>query len=231
MGVNTMTQTEIYIVPTEGDGFLFKEFKNSHRGADLLYSYMSKKYMGKPHSYLTRFDKQDFNYRSMFWSKEKREEKLKEEKENCEMTHFWRLYKHESVPIHERILFVSTFEYAMVKRENIPRLIWAMEEFCKIQEDGGHFNLQAQALKEIQDDLNVYAIYWNQCTIGSDLFGDYETDEKKVHKLVQNYLKDGDATTLQMEMEDAYYYRHFNRKKDKDKYHFFVFEKYGDFFQ
>jgi DNA repair exonuclease SbcCD ATPase subunit len=79
----------------------------------------------------------------------------------------------------ERICLISTYEFAIVKRENLGRLIKALREF-----PANDTSLKEQAavlegwLNDDESD-SLTAIAWNQCSVCGDSWHNYHYDKEK----------------------------------------------------
>ena len=172
-----MSRTELYIVKNTGDLELYKEFGNSHRGASLLWNNLTKKYINTSYSWISMKKK--------------------------EMERLWRLDQDPRVSREEKVIFISTFDHFLIKKENLHLFIEACEEVYKKNyfEDIGHFKNYPEVMREIMKLEDVIAIAWNQTSVCSDVWYVYD---------VCTHCDDG---TIQ---------RDYNILKDKN--HQFLFE-------
>lgn len=88
----------------------------------------------------------------------------------------WDLYKDIRVSFDLRIVMASTFDNVMVKCENLPRLINAIGTFGHVFGDAGNLELQIEALKELQQSGDCFAVCWNQTSVNANPWQVY--DEK-----------------------------------------------------
>lgn len=130
-----MSYTELYKVPAQGEIVEYAEFRNSYRGAWLVWDQMGKQYCGGVSI--------------------------------SNMQPVWDLAKSDRVPIDYRIVMASTFDNVMVRRENLPRLVQAIEEYAKTFEAGTLLE-QADKLKELAQDDSCFAVCWNQTSVNCD---------------------------------------------------------------
>lgn len=174
-----MSKTELYIVKKDGELELYKEFGNSHRGASILWSNLSKKYLNV--SWITLANK--------------------------EMKKLWNLDRDSNVPRALRILLISTFDHFLIKKENLPQFIDACEEVYKKNyfDDLGHFEDYPEVMREIMELDDVIAITWNQTSVCCDTWyaydvckhcdngtiqRDYNIFVDKNHEFLFEYLKE-----------------------------------------
>lgn len=96
------------------------------------------------------------------------------------MKEVWQLFTNANVSTTDRIVFGTTLDNALVKRENIPKVIEAFEEFDKEHEGLTNLKEQADGLRAFYADEKISAVGWNQTSINGDdwsNFGGYEEDE------------------------------------------------------
>lgn len=145
-----MSRTELYIIGKDGDIEIYKGYGNSYRGAILLWHNLWRKYYAKlcyPH-----------------FNDDKNIEKL------------WRVDINLEVPRELRILLASTFDKMMIKIDNLPKYIDAIESVLtkKYFEDNGHFKNYPKDLREILKNKNIIAICWNQTSINNGVWIKYD---------------------------------------------------------
>lgn len=145
-----MSRTELYIVKEDGELFIYKEFSNSHRGAALLWDNLIKKYLNSSYGKLMFSDK--------------------------EMDKLWRLDRDLNIPRELRVLLISTFDKMLIKKENLPLFIEAINKTInkKHFEETGHFKDYPEAMNEILKMKDVVAIAWNQTSICSGVWNKYD---------------------------------------------------------
>lgn len=75
----------------------------------------------------------------------------------------WALSENPAVSEYERIALYTTFDYALVRRDELPRVIEAFRGF------GGETSLpeQADILQKMFDDPDVIAVGWNQTSVSA----------------------------------------------------------------
>ena len=187
-----MSYTEIYQVPEKGEIIEYKEFYNSSRGAMLIWRCMAERYLPPRYDYLSDSP----------WAYYTGGSKGYEE--------IWALAKDIRIPPEHRITLISTFDYLMVKRENIQLFA---DSFRKFTKDFGdkmeHSSLleQAEALEELLKDKKTYAVCWLQTSVCSDLWQVFIPDE------------------LPEDKDDYDEIRNYDISKDDDRHCFFDFKE------
>jgi len=160
-----MSRTEIYIFRKEGYAEYYADVINGSRGALKIWLMLEKQYLPslshpgciKPHEYYSRFA---YN--------------PKEEDSKLKRKEVWDLVREDSpLTENQRIVLKSTFDWAVCKIEDIPKLI---KEYRKFD---GYTSLpeQAMILQKILDDpecKDVIAVAITQTSIidGWDEIGD-----------------------------------------------------------
>lgn len=137
-----MSYTEIFAFSKTGEIKSVAEIRNSHRGAHSVWDILEARYLPR------------LQYPRMVLGMTNRGE-------NDPMQEIWDLWKRDDVTLTDKIVLLSTFDYVIVEKEHIPRLIAAFRAFK------GDTSLpeQADALMQIQDDPDLWAIGWNQTSI------------------------------------------------------------------
>ena len=128
-----MSYTEIYKVPEKGEIESYADVNNAGRGAYLIWSGVYKHYIGNK-----------FN----LWKDD-----------HCKSVSY--LVKDNDVHINDRIVIATTLENMMIRRENLPLLINAMEDFGN-RHDNGNLPEQVEHLKALVQDSTCFAVCWNQ---------------------------------------------------------------------
>ena len=135
----------LFKVPGKGEIEPYAEFGNAWHGAMQIWSQVCKRYLGRDFSMASATDGGD---------------------KEC-----WNLTGEDRVPFDHRIVLASTFDTVMVKRENIPRLIQAMEQYIKDFDEPGHLPAQIEKLTELVDDESCFAVCWQQTSCADTWFG------------------------------------------------------------
>ena len=148
-----MSYTEMYKVDRDGNVHHAAEFHNSHRGAWLVWKQMCERYLHKDAVMLIM------------------------EPGNGGMQEVWDLWKAPRVLRQHRIVMASTFDRVMVRRDNLLRLIEAIEEYAK-DFDPGTLLAQARKLQELVQDDDVIAVCWNQTSVNCNPWWVYDGDDE-----------------------------------------------------
>lgn len=140
-----MSYTEIYLVPEKGEVVMYDEVHNSWRGAMYVWTTLRDKYIPE-----TEEEKQR-GYR------------------DSEMKPVWTLHKRDDILPVEKTVLMSTFDFVMVKKENIPAVIDSFEFFAKLHPDGSMLE-QVEILKKLIDEEDCFAVCWNQTSVVGDMW-------------------------------------------------------------
>lgn len=164
-----MSYVEIYAFDQKGYGYLYGEVKNSWLGAPAIWRYMEERYLPPfvPEG-MTLEDVQRVVH------KPSRLQSIDTMKE------IWALADHPEVAESDRIVLATTFDQYLVRKEELPRLIAAFQEFFPFK-DNQNLRKQAEILKNANDDPDVIAIGWNQTSINGSTWDnnggfDYEKE-------------------------------------------------------
>ena len=159
-----MSSTEIYYFNKDGNAEDLGQVRNSWRGAMAIWNILDDKY-------LPPFVPE--------WAKilGKTEDKYHRSSDMVgnALKEVWALYNSDNISEIDKIVLGSTFDYVVVKKENIDKLLDAFEKF------EGETSLKEQS-KLIRDsiDENTMAIGWNQTSVNGDTWVNYGGyDEKK----------------------------------------------------
>lgn len=187
-----MSYTEIYSFDHNGNASLAAEIHNSWRGAMAIWRILEKRYLPP---YIPDCVKRCVWYRKDM-SAEEVTTRLGYTPSRCldpfergnAMREIWDLADNQSIPEHERITLFTTFDKALVKKENLPAVIEAFQSF------EGETNLpeQAKELKKLSHDENCIAVGWNQTSVSGDTWSDYAYDELKDETIPYNCLEQRD---------------------------------------
>lgn len=153
----------MYAINQDGNASLHKGFKNSFRGAILIWRWLAKKYLG------------DIPFFTLMHENDKS---------------LWNLAYDQSIKESHRIVLANTFDNVLVRRENLLRLIKAMRSFDKDCGDSGHIPEQADALEALLNDSNVLAIGWNQTSVVNCLWQSrYDENENEIPFNIKNDIE------------------------------------------
>lgn len=143
-----MSSTTLFKVPERGEIYPYAEFKNSYLGAYTVWEEMGRAYLG-------------LNIISMGMG---------------ELRPIWDLWKNEKVLLNDRIVMAATFDRVMVRRDFLPRVATAMDDFAA-RHSPGHLLYQAEKLRELATLANCFAICWNQTSVNGGAWMT-ETEER-----------------------------------------------------
>lgn len=151
-----MSWTEIMAFNKEGNAVYHSDVENSWRGAMAVWSNIGKKYLGDKANAL-------FNPKPI-----------------------WDLYKDNSISRTDRIVLGSTFDRALIKKENLNEVI---EAYIKFEEEHGNTSLKEQAdrLKEILDSEEYIAVAFNQTDVVENQWVKSKYDEEKDEEHIWSY--------------------------------------------
>lgn len=175
-----MSCTEIFAFGKDGNAYLYGTTHNAWRGAVAVWKEMEKRHLPPYAPEYIRLMPWYYNGITPEEVKAKLgytpSRALAFENEHTE--EIWELYKNQDIPENERIVLATTFDFAIVKRKNIPDVIDAFLKF------GGETSLPEQAaiLEKMLHDPDIIAVGWNQTSVNGDTWinaGGYdkETDE------------------------------------------------------
>lgn len=179
-----MSCIEIYKIDKDGYSHHYNDVPNSWMGSMKVWNVLEEKYLPQyiPDTLIEIYENiLDGRRRRFEWLKEKYKT-IEEFKENvtrddikllydyiptrCSslsvepMKEIWNLVDNERLTLAERVCLWTTFDYSVVKKENISDVIKAMEKFSI-----DIFQPQIDILKELQNEEDCYAIAWNQTSI------------------------------------------------------------------
>jgi len=166
-----MSRTELYRIDALGDVHLEAEFSNAFRGAYLVWQQMCQRYLHQ--DMIPLFLRDD------------------------RMQEVWDLWKDQTIPLAHRIVMASTFDNVMIRREELPRLIEAIEEYAQVF-DPGTLLEQADKLRELAQGGDTIAVCWNATSVCANPWwcsGNDEDDEGRPYNIYQDtghrFLFDG----------------------------------------
>ncbi len=92
--------------------------------------------------------------------------------DETKMQKLWDLPKDKQIPEQVRIVLLSTFDRAVVRQGEIPRLVEAIQIFLREFDPKGRSNLpkQVKILTRLSKSARLSAVCWNQCTVIDDLW-------------------------------------------------------------
>ena len=141
-----MSYTTLYLVPESGEIRTYREYHNASRFAWLVWDTMSKLYL---HKGAIEF-------------------MISGNHADDALQPVWDLWKNPNVPMNHRLVMASTFDRVMVRRENLPRLADAYEQYSKAVKDPGHILTMVNDLRSLANDPACLAACWCQTSVSSD---------------------------------------------------------------
>lgn len=164
-----MSYVEIYAFDCAGNGHLYGEIKNSWSGAPAVWAYMEEKYL--PPFVPDGMTLEDIQ------SDSKKTSRLQSINT---MNEIWELVDDPKISEADRIVLFTTLDECLVRKEDIPKVVNAFEEFCA-SSNNQNLAKQAEILKKAAADPEVIAVGWNQTSINASTWGnkggyDYERD-------------------------------------------------------
>ena len=178
-----MSTTEIYAFGKDGYAYLYGETKNAWRGGMAVWMLLEERHLpmyipewvDATRWYRPGMSDEDM-IRHIGYRPTRCSAPFKPQKDP--MQDIWELQHNKDIPLHERICLYTTFDKALVKRENIPAVIEAFRNFV------GETSLpeQADVLEKMLRDPDVIAVGWNQTSVNADSWDslggyDEENDE------------------------------------------------------
>lgn len=152
-----MSRTEMVAFKQNGEAVLYQEIQNAWRGAMAIWRQLEEKYLPpyRPpyvpaHIPLEKVEAYIGFKPSRFGMGD--EEGVRE---------VWNLYERDDVSITDKIVLGTTFDRALVKKEDIPEVIKAFEAF----EGETSLGEQVLILTEMLENENVIAVGWNQTSV------------------------------------------------------------------
>ncbi len=152
-----MSYTEMFGFNKNGDAYELADISNAWRGAVAVWNHLYSKYFGE------RFP--------TFIGTENAFEKLN------------KAFNDGKMQEHEKIALITTYDNAIIKRENFQEVIEAFRKF----EAETSLKEQSDVIEEALKDENCIAIGWNQTSVNGDNwcnFGGY--DEEKDESIPYN---------------------------------------------
>lgn len=173
-----MSCTEIYGFDQNGDAYFYDEVKKSFRGAMAIWARLEEKYLPP---YVPEFARsrgietaEDFERKHGY-----KPSRCIAILERDAMKEIWDLATSEKIPETDKICLHTTFDKCLVKKEDIPKIITAFQEF------DGETSLREQAaiLERMYADENCIAVGWNQTSVCADTWaniGEYDEEECRI---------------------------------------------------
>lgn len=203
-----MSVTELYKIPRNGCIRLIGEAPNSHRGAEMIWHYLYGKYM---------FPIDDQDMRPNYFDKEcTTDAELRRRRigyswvrhcmcndDKTIMNRFWNLARDPRLTLWERVLLRSTYDRAIVLKDNVPQLLNAYDQYVHTVEDPGNIPDQISIICQHQYDRDLIGICWNQTSVNADAWRVPSTRSSRY--LLFNWQRDS-PRNLHYEICDASYW-------------------------
>lgn len=94
------------------------------------------------------------------------------------MQEIWNLIKNDNIPRDERLILGTTLDNVLVKKENIPILLYAFNKF----EANTSLKDQAKTIQEaIKNNDDISVIAWNQTSVCDSPWNNYNYLKQKEH--------------------------------------------------
>ena len=175
-----MSYTELFYFNKKGEANKLSTHQNAWRGAMAVWKLMEDKYLppyipdwaraiGDPGQTYSRTA-------SMFG-------------DDMAIKEIWQLADKDDVSMEDKIVLCTTFDKAIVKKENLPQTIEAFRVFNKANQGITSIGAQAYALEKAHKDPDCIAVAWNQTSACSAWVFSYDDD----HELIKyNVLTDAE---------------------------------------
>jgi len=154
--------TEMVIFKQEGTAEAYCEIQNSWRGAMAIWMFLEKKYLPpfRP-SYVPESIPDDDVVSYLGYEPTRAAPLLNQEEHLKNMQEVWDLFNHQEVSRAEKIVLGTTFDYTLVRREDLPEVIEAFLAF----EGVTSLPEQAKAMEPLINNESVLAVGWSQNSI------------------------------------------------------------------
>ena len=182
-----MSCTQIFAFRPNGDAYLYGEIANAWGGAMAVWSALERKYLPQ---YIPEYVKSCYwyyhgipidNIEKSLGYLPSRLTSGSAELQN----EIWELGQNPKVAMKDRIVLYTTYNNALVQKEDLPKVIDAFRKF------EGQTSLPAQAciLEKAYNDPEVTAIGWNQTSVSADNWGNFGGyDEENNCEIPYNYV-------------------------------------------
>lgn len=171
-----MSYTEITFFGKNGKPKFDADIKNAWRGAMAIWDIMDERYL-PPYIPDWAKDMPDRKSRysrmiSMGGNKHLQQQ-------------VWDIWKLPNCTETDRIVMGSTFDWVIVLKKDVPRLLQAFRDFV------GETSLKEQAsiIEDAFKDKTIIAVGWNQTSVCENRWNTYEYDEKKDRSIPYNLNK------------------------------------------
>lgn len=169
-----MSYTEIYAFNEDGYAYEYGETRNAWRSAPIIWKFMEEKYLPP---YIPNYVKCCYwynpamNYESICKHLGYHPSRFPDfSKEKTGFKEICDLVDNENVSTTDKIVLHTTFDYALVKKQDFNRIISAFQEF---EAEGSSLLEQAEIFKEMMKDNSIIAAGWNQTSVNCDNWANF----------------------------------------------------------
>lgn len=169
-----MSYTEIYAFNENGYAYQYGETKNAWRSAPIIWKFMEEKYLPP---YIPNYVKccywykPDMDYDLICKYLEYRPSRFPDlSRDKLGFKEICDLADNENVSTTDKIVLHTTFDYALVKKQDFDRIISAFQEF---KAEGSSLLEQAEIFKEMMKDNSIIAAGWNQTSVNCDNWANF----------------------------------------------------------
>lgn len=170
-----MSYTEITFFGQNGKPKFDTDIRNAWRGAMAVWNIIEERYLPPfVPEWAARLNMETQKHHRMASSEMKDKQDI------------WDCWKREDIPAVDKIVLASTFDWSVVMRKDIPRLLDAFRKF------GGETSLpeQGDAIEDAFKSKRIIAVAWNQTSVSENKWNVYDYDERKERAIPYNLKKD-----------------------------------------
>lgn len=151
-----MSHTTIYVFDEKGNAEEYEDISNSWRGAMAIWNFLEEKYLPQFRPKYVPDSVPDSCIEEFCHFKPKRTGS-----DLSDMQEIWELVNSTEVNVVDKICLATTFDYVVVRKEELDRVIEAFRSFQ------GNSSLleQAAILERIKNEGNFIAVAWNQTSV------------------------------------------------------------------
>ena len=180
-----MSYTAIYAFGKDGNAFFYGQIANAWRGAMAIWRTLEERYLPTcvpswvKARYWFRPDMPQDELIKRIGYKPSRLMSGGDPKD------IWELAQNPDVSMTDRIVLYTTYDKALVKKEDLPKVIDAFRKFDGVSS----LPEQAEILEVAYNDPDVFAIGWDQNSTVADNWGNHGGyDENRDEEIPYNYL-------------------------------------------
>lgn len=175
-----MSSTEMVYFTKDGFAHHGTDIQNAWRGAMAVWHFIEEKYLPpfKP-SFVVPFSE---DIESLLGYQPMRSNASVMEGEP--IREVWQLYHDERISKIDKIVLGTTFDRALVKKEDFPELIQSLRDF----EEDGSFKEQADVIERWLSNDDIIAVGWNQTSVTNNQWTQAHYNEPEDEYLPYNCL-------------------------------------------